>query len=160
MKTPKLLLLASILLMVSCAPASKEKYLQRFDEFIQEVSDNKDSYTEEDWTRVAEKYDKFCGEWYDKFEKEFTLLEKGHIVANEGKWLYYQNLSGVISDLDKAIQSIDTDKIKKDVKFYLENDMQKDLQNLYDTAVEKGKEAEQAILEIFEELEINIEEYK
>ncbi len=160
MKTPKLLLLASIMLMVSCAPASKEKYLQKFDEFIQEVSANKDSYTEADWTRMTEKYNKFSGEWYDKFEGELTLLEKGQVVANEGKWLYIQNLSGIISELDKAIQSIDTEKIKEDVKFYLENDMEKDLQSLYDTAVEKGKEAEQAILEIFEELEINIEEYR
>ncbi len=162
MKYTEILCMAVIVLMTSasCVPSSKDKYLQEFDGFIQEVSDNYKTYTEQEWARMSEKYEKFVGEWYDKYESELTTKEELHVISNQTKWFYFEKVMNGISALDEAVQSIDTEKLKKDIEFYVKNDMMDDLENLYDSAVKKGKEAEKAVKELLEEMDVAVDDIR
>ncbi len=150
--------MAFLMLMVSCAPMSKDKYLEQFDAFIKDVSENCRTYTDAEWTKMSEKYDKFVGEWYDKYESEFTTKDELHIIANQAKWVYFEKIINGILYLENFLDEIDTEEIKEQAEFYVKNNMMKDLEKLYDSAVKKGKETEEAVKEILEELDVELGE--
>jgi hypothetical protein len=152
------LVAAAILLMSACAPMSKESYLEKFDDFITDVSENYKSYDEKDWEKVTEKYEKFSGEWYDKFSDQFTLKDQIKIKANQAKWLYYSNLNGVTSTVKQLFESLDVKGMKKQVQYYIDNNMQSDLQKFYEDATKAGKDAQEAVTEILEELNVKLDE--
>ena len=78
--------------LTACSPMSKESYLKKYDAFISEVSDNYKSYDKKTWAKQTKKYEKFSGEWYNKFKDDFTLKDQISIKANQAKWYYYRNL--------------------------------------------------------------------
>ena len=58
----------------SCStPLNKESYLKKFDAFVSEVSENCKTYSDKDWEKKTEKYEKFSGEWYEKFKNDMRL---------------------------------------------------------------------------------------
>ena len=91
----------SLLFLASCSPSSKEAYLEEFTAFIDEVSADHDTYTAKDWKKAREKYSKFSGDWYDKFESEMSITEKAKVKALQAKCLYY-------SDVEDALQTVGT----------------------------------------------------
>jgi len=107
---------------------------------------------------MSEKYDKFSGEWYDKFKDEFTLKDHITIKANQAKWLYYSNLNGVTSTVKQLFESLDVKGMKKQVQYYIDNNMQSDLQKFYEDATKAGKDAQEAVTEILEELNVKLDE--
>jgi len=101
-------------LAASCSvPLSKESYLEKFDAFIVEVSENHKTYSGEEWKKKTEKFEKFSGEWYEKFKDDFTLQEKIKITANNAKFYYYKALnqsSSVIKELFDVLNIDENDK--------------------------------------------------
>lgn len=83
-------ILIFLTLVSSCSPTSKESYLEDYKQFIREVSDNNNDYTEADWKRADKKMIKFTGEWYIKFENEFTLQEQIVIKKYEVQYELYK----------------------------------------------------------------------
>ena len=149
-----------VLVAANCStPMSKESYLKKFDNFISEISGNHKTYDENTWQKMTEKYEKFSGEWYDKFKDDFTLREHITIKANQGKWYYYRFLGGTVS-VKELLESLDIKGIKEQLQYYIDNNMQDDLQKIYEEAKNIGEGALKAITEILEELEVNIEELK
>ena len=144
----------------ACSPTSKESYLEKFDEFVTHVSENYSSYTEKDWKRASKKYEKFSGEWYSKFENEYTLKEEIKIKAYQAKWYYYRNLNNVTSTALQLLESLDIKGIKKQVQYYIDNNMQNDLQKFYEDATKAGKDAEDALSKVLDELKIKVDELK
>ena len=141
----------------SCStPLSKESYLKKFDDFIAEISENHKTYDENTWQKMTEKYEKFSGEWYDKFKNDFTLKDHIAIKANQAQWYYYSVLNETVS-VKELLEALDVKGIKEQVRYYIDNNMQDDLQKFYDEAKKISKEALEAITEILDELEINIE---
>jgi len=141
---------------VSCStPMSKESYLKKFDNFISEISENHKTYDENDWQKMAEKYAKFSGEWYEKFKNDFTLKDHIAIKANQAKWYYYSVLNETIS-VKELLESLDVKGIKEQVQYYIDNNMQDDLQKFYEEAKKIGEGALTAITEILDELEVKI----
>jgi hypothetical protein len=147
-----------MLCLAACSPTSKESYMEKFGAFIAEVSDNYKTYDDKAWEKQTEKYSKFSGEWYDKFKDKFTLKDQIAIKANQAKWYYYRNLKDATSTIRQLLDALDVKGMKKQLQYYIDNNMQSDLQNFYEDAVKAGKDAEEAITEILEELNIKIED--
>ncbi|MDR1973612.1 MAG: hypothetical protein LBQ31_02940 [Bacteroidales bacterium] len=146
---------------VSCsAPLSKESYLKKYNTFIVEISEKSKTYDDKEWQIMTEKHEKFSGEWYDKFKDDFTFKEEVAIKAYQAKFYYHRTLNQSTSIIKQLLDSLNIKEMKKQLQYYVDNDMQTDLQKFYNEAKKAGKEAEEAVLEILEELKINIEELK
>ena len=127
----------TITLLSSCVPMTKEKYLEQYEEFINEVSKDHEKYTEEDWEKAEEKLKKFNEEWYKKFEEEFTLKDEMKISKYTAMFNMYKTASD-FNDILK-IFSTDNDEYKEmetKIKHYIDNDMEKDLKEMIEQAKE------------------------
>ena len=153
-----LFILVSVTVIAACSPVSKESYLEKYDDFATDVSENYKTYTEKDWKKAAKKHEKFSGEWYNKFENEFSLKDKVKIKSNQAKWYYYRNLGDVTSAVMQLFDSFDVKGMKKQIQYYVDNDMQNELQKIYKDAIKAGKAAEETIVEILNELNVKIDE--
>lgn len=99
MNTKKTILFSSIAVIIiaiviflikSAAPFSKEAYLEDYKEFIDEVSDENDTYSEDKWKDIDEKFDKFNEEWYEKFEDELSFTEKLTVAKYNAEYKIYK----------------------------------------------------------------------
>jgi hypothetical protein len=147
-----------VLCLVACSPMSKESYLEKYNAFLSEVSDNYKTYDDKAWAKQTEKYEKFSGEWYNKFKDEFTMKDQIAIKANQVKWYYYRNLNDATSTVKQLLDELDMKKIKKQVQYYIDNNMQSDLQKFYEDVQKAGMEAQEAVSEILKELNVKIDE--
>jgi hypothetical protein len=143
--------------LAACSPMSKESYLERFDEFMSEVSNNYKTYDDRAWTKQTKKYEKFSGKWYDKFKDKFTLKDQIRIKANQAKWYYCRNLGEATSTIKQLLDVVDIKGIKQKMRYYIDNDMQGDLQKLYDDVKKAGKDAKDALEEILKEMDVKID---
>ena len=85
--------MALAFLLVACAPSTKEDYLERFKEFVTEVGENSSEYSDGQWESKQAEYEKFTGEWYDKFEKELTMEEQMTVGTYIASFNYYKGVS-------------------------------------------------------------------
>lgn len=60
----------------SCAPLTKESYMEDYAGFIDQVTQESKNYDEKEWVEIEEDYEKFSGKWREKFKDEFTNAEK------------------------------------------------------------------------------------
>ncbi|MDR2129747.1 MAG: hypothetical protein LBP56_01035 [Odoribacteraceae bacterium] len=148
---------AVIACVVACSPMSKEAYLEKYNAFISEISEHHESYDDETWEKQSEKYEKFSGEWYDQFKEELTLKDQITVKANQAKWYYYRNLNEATSTIKHLLDALDVKGIKKQIQYYIDNDMQSDLQKFYEDAKKAGKDAVKAVTEILNELNVKME---
>ena len=149
-----LLLSMLFLVLISCAPQTKESYLEDFKDFISEVEENHISYTEKNWESKDKEYEKFTQEWHKKFEEDFTWKEQLII----GKYKIQYNIYRVGDESKKMINELfgkDIEDIKAQLKYYKENQMDKDIKDIMDQAKGLGKKAEETLNKIFKELDID-----
>lgn len=66
--------LFALFIFISCD--NKESYMQDFSQFIQEVEDNADNYSEKDWKKADKKFEEYTGSIYKKYAEELTAEEK------------------------------------------------------------------------------------
>jgi hypothetical protein len=149
---------AAMMCLVACSPMSKESYMDKLDSFVTEVSDNYETYDDKMWKKQTEKYEKFLGEWHDKFKDEFTIKDRVTIKANQVKWHYYRNLDDATSTVKQLFDALDVKGMKKQLQYYIDNNMQSDLQDFYEYAIKTGKDTEEAVTEILKELNVKIDE--
>lgn len=122
---------------VACRPFSKESYLERYDEFITEVSSKRANYSEKDWKKADEKFKKFNEDWYERFKDDLSLQEKLTTAKYNIQYTYYKNMPAVM-DLYNTYLKGDIEKLKEQIKYYKENKMDADLQALVKHAKEIG----------------------
>lgn len=128
-----LILIASAI--VSCAPLSKDSYMERYAKFMTEVSQNASSYTENDWIKHDKQYYKYSEELYQKFCAELTTSDKLTLAGYKIKYSYYRGLCKSSSWLMDTVNSIDVDSAVSGIKSfgddimdivnYAENEMSK-----------------------------------
>ena len=148
-------ILLAINVFFSCSYYSKENYMSDYENFILEISHNHNKYNDNDWIKMYAKYERFSGEWYEKFNEEFTSKEKLILTEYKVKYNYYYTLRQTNNVIEGLIKALDTDKIKQQVQYYLDNNLLDDLQILLDKAKRTGKEAEDIISEVYKELGVN-----
>lgn len=103
----KILFAFTLLTFVACAPMSKSSYMDQYSEFVKVVSQNASNYTEKDWVKQDEMYQKFSDKWYKKFQAEFTTSDKIMLAGYEVKYSYYRGLNKFGGWAIDAINSID-----------------------------------------------------
>ncbi len=144
------------LFLTSCAPQTKESYLEQYQSFVQDVKSNHNTYLEKDWAEKDEDYKKFSEQWRVRFEEEFTwkeliILEKYKIEYN------FYRFSHDFRSI-KDLVDIKADELKELIKMYKDNDMQKEIEALGKEALEMGDSTVMMLNEIFKELNIKIDE--
>lgn len=146
-------LVGILVLLQSCfAPANKEVYLEKFENFIETVEKEHKHYSPEDWEQADKRFEKFSGEWYRKFKGEYTLEDQ---IRIKGMTFAYKMLRGnentgnILNDLLKE----DLEDYKKRLDDYLENDAEKDLEKLKKEAEKLGDSAIQMLDEVLKDLE-------
>ena len=145
-KLMKLGLLFVTITFMSCVPMSKDSYIRKFGDFTQEVSRNCKSYNVDDWKKMEKKYNAFSGQWYEKYKNTMSMKEKLLVRSYQAKWWYNRGTS-VLNDVVEVEQLI---------RFYVENDMQSDLQKLYEEAHDIGGETAKTVDEILKKLDVQI----
>lgn len=148
-----ILFVGILFLMYSCfAPASKEDYLKKFEEFIERVEKEHKQYTQADWKSADKRFEKLSGDWYRKFKGEYTLEDqiriKGFIVA----YKMYKGKTDTGNILDNLFKE-DIDDFQKRLDDYLEKDAEKDIENLKKEAAEIGDAAIKLLDDFLKDLE-------
>ena len=106
----------ALAMMISCAPTSKEKYMDRYVSFLDEVSQEYKDYTPKDWEEMDEKFDKLNGEWYQKYAQELSFKDELKLQGYKMKYAYYRALAEGKSVVDGFVENIDVEQMKKDVE--------------------------------------------
>jgi hypothetical protein len=157
MKNRFITLVALCCLLAACSPMSKESYLEKYAAFMSEVSENYKSYVDKDWEKKTEKFKQFSDEWYTKFKDDLTWQEKLKVTGFQAKFYYYRTLQQSSSTIKELLVGLNVDKIKEQVQYYINNDMKEALTQLYEEACMAGDAATEAVTEILNELQVNIE---
>ena len=151
-----LLVTFMIFMFNSCAPLSKEGYMERCEKFYSEVSQSHMTYSEHDWQKVVEKADVYYDEYYDKFEEELSFKEKMYLQSQLGKMFYYMGLYEIkcgYSDLkqewNEEIQRLEEESAA--VEDYFRNDLVDDLE-------EMGRATDEFLNELWSDIENILEE--
>jgi hypothetical protein len=154
----KRLIYFSILMfmIVSCGPQSKEAYLKRYDSFISEVDENRSKYSNEDWEKKNKEFQQFSDEWYKKFKGDFTWKEEITLTAHKVKFNYFLISKESSVFFKKLFDDIDVNKIKSQIKFYVDNQMNEDITSLLKEAKKAGNDAEMIVSQILNDLKVNI----
>ena len=141
----------------SCdAPETKEAYMEKYEAFVDDVAKNCKEYSDKDWEKTYEKYEKFVGEWYDKFEDEFTTMEKINLAALKVRFNACRVFDKAASGIKQLFESFNADKVKRQIQYYIENDMNNDLKQLVEEAEKAGSEVKKAVNKILDELDVDI----
>ena len=150
-------LLIVALILGSCgAPDTKKAYLEKFEAFVADVSRSCKTYSEKDWEKAVEKYEKYAGEWYDKFKDDFTIKDKFKITGYHAKFNYCRTLDKAVTDIQQLFESINVKKIKDQIQYYIDNDMDDGLKKLVEEAGKAGSEAKRAVDKVLDELDVDI----
>ncbi len=144
--------LAFVFLLVSCstAPNSKEQYLDNYSTFIKEIQEKKTSYSEADWKKKDEEFQKYSQELYSQFQGEMGLLEQGKIAKYA---ISYASARGSRA-LNDAVNSGNIDDAINEFKNLWNDDVKGD----FDTAFEDLKQVWNDDLK--QELEGKLDEVK
>ena len=138
-------------LFASCAPMSKEKYLHDYKEFVDEVAQNSKLYSDTEWQIAHEKYVRFNTEYYNKFKDQLTLEDRMLITSYKVQY----NTIKAGSEIGKLYQSYlkkDVDKLKKELKYYIDNKMEDDINRVLDDAKKISTELYQELKRIIADI--------
>lgn len=86
----------------SCSPFTKEAYLERFKNFMDEVSADYLQYNESQWLKADKKYEKLSDQWYERFKDELSATDKLTITSYKVRYNTYKG----IKKIDSAFQDL------------------------------------------------------
>jgi hypothetical protein len=152
----KITILFFLALIISCSPQSKESYLENYKEFISDIGNENNEYTEEELIEMDEEYEKYSVELYEQFQEDLTLQEKILLAKYSVQYNLFKlkEDSSVLMDL---FNEKDYHKLKEQIKYYSDNEMDDDIKTLVKQADEIGIEASKALEDILKELKIDNE---
>jgi hypothetical protein len=84
-------LLLCAFILVSCRPYSKETYLRDYEKFINKISIEEQSFSENDWKSIELKFNNFNSVWYEDYSSELTIAERLKVTKLHGQYLYYRS---------------------------------------------------------------------
>lgn len=89
-----------------CSRYSKDSYLEDFKNLITEVEANYVDYTDDDWTKKDQEYQTFIGDYYTKFETEFTNEDQKVIGNLKAKYQFIRIKTKTIKLIDQTSDGI------------------------------------------------------
>ena len=108
--------------------------MDRYRNFIDEVAENHQTYSDAQWVKVAAKYKDFSETWYVKFENQLSVKEKVLVAGYNVKFNYYYARFQSKEAVDGIIELIDSENVQQIVDGLKEeggNALQQ-LEQLYD----------------------------
>lgn len=151
------LMLQLLLLLVACAPATKDAYLSDYKAFIERVGEERDGYSDAKWEAVKVEYNRYSDEWYKKFESELSVKERVLLAGYEAKFAYYlaaKKTGDAFDDMMESLRSSDMNGLRSQIEEYVKEDMDDDIEELYKEAKKIGGETLKEVEKIFDELDI------
>ena len=79
----------------SCAPMSKESYLDDFASFMNEVAEMSEECSQKEWQKIEARFELYSDKYYEKFKDELTIGDKLVVGGYQAKFKYYQLKHGV-----------------------------------------------------------------
>lgn len=103
-------------LLLSCAPFSKESYLERYASFMQNVEQHYADYNADNWKQKDVEFAKYSRSWRAKFEDEFTWQDQITLLKYKVQYELFKTKDNPLKLLE-LLQNQDfqqwTDEIKK-----------------------------------------------
>lgn len=135
----------------ACSKMTKEEYLKAYQSFVTDVIQKSEQLDEKDWTKYDDEYTKYNVELRQKFEKEFTWKDQIVLTKLELQYNLFRSKKAFKEQVGMIFK--DVNEVKQQVKQYMENDMQEDLDFLIQQSKDIGGEIEKAVNETIEEME-------
>lgn len=126
----KILVVVLLLNVGACAPRTKERYMEQYAKFMIKLSNSYSSYSDDEWIKTEETFNKFKGKYYEKFKDELTTSDKIKLASYEVKFVYYKSLDTAKDYIETGIEKLNIEENVKAVKDYVENDLEDDLNEL------------------------------
>ena len=140
--------------LVACAPATKEDFLNEFSAFVEEIEQKENKQVDVDWTAKDKAFDQYTSEMYTKFKSEMSIMDEVKFNANKVRYNVRRHKSGF---LDELLKDKDLIKLRRELKQYIDNDMDADVQKLVNEAEKVGEEFGKSVEELVEELKREFE---
>ncbi|NQU86391.1 MAG: hypothetical protein HQ541_11575 [Mariniphaga sp.] len=145
-------LMTVLISFTSCfVPTSKEAYLDQFSRFVDNVREDHRSYNKSDWKYADERFKKFRTEWHDLFKDDLTLKEELKVAALIVQYNSYKGVNKLEKLYNDEVKD-DVDELKEKIQYYIDNDMDEDLEKLKEGAKEIGDSAINVVEEIIEKI--------
>ena len=157
---PYMVLAASLLVMIlamsSCAPMNKDQFMKQFNAFMEEVEENHDDYSDEEWKAKNEKLEVMLDEWYPQYEEEMTGKELTTVWTKTVSYMMYQSGDQVAEfwkengDQIREQMRKNADQLSEDVKEAFQEalpELRKAGRDLLDNIIEGAKELQKELEE-------------
>jgi len=133
------------LILLSCTQCTvvqqcpdKESFLTSFDELIEEINRNEESYTESEWTAKDKEVKQLLDICYAKYEEELTLKDKISIMKNTVVYGAYRELEDLkleSYDLKSEIENIGSEG-KREIERFIKDELGPNLESAIDDVIE------------------------
>ena len=117
----KILLGLAIFVFAACSPMSKDMYMKRYADFVEEISAKASSYAADDWDKYDQKYKKYSDVWYKKFQTELTASDKLLLAGYKVKYNYYRNICKTSDSVMDMVNDFMNDINASDSEMPLDN---------------------------------------
>lgn len=141
------------IMIVGCAPRTKESYIERCDKYYDNVSKSYKTYTAEDWEKFDRDMALYYEEYYANFEDELSTKEKIKIASQMTKLLYFREMYNIKNAYDSLKQDLNINYTQEDfeedvnsVIEYFENDFVDDMKEI-------GIETEEFLNDVWSDFE-------
>ena len=139
-----------IFIALACSPKSKEDYIERFSDFVEETEIKAKKGTIEDWGALDKKYEQYNETFYREFESDLGFKDQIKIGANRIRYQVIRNKTELLEDI---LNDKDVKEIRTKLKDYIENDLDKDVDEIVREAEKVGDEFGKAVKEIVDDIE-------
>lgn len=138
-----------LLFFIACSPFTKEAYLDRYREFMAEVSSGYLAFDENDWAEADKEFDRLNNEWFNRFKDDLTNREKITISAHKIRYKTLKRAQSAGISIEGFLRK-DMSKMREQLEQWVENNMQDELDNFLEEAKRIGREAYEEALRMVE----------
>lgn len=132
-------------------PATKDDYLEKFTRFVDNVREDHSNYNKSDWDYADSRFNKFSTEWYEKFESGLTLKEEIKVKSLIVQYNSYKGTDQIKKFYNDEVKE-NVDELKEKIEYYIDNDMDEDLDKLIEGAKEIGDSTLKVVEDIIESI--------
>lgn len=127
-----------------------------YEAFIEEVQEDHKAYSADDWKEKDEQFEQYAEDWANKFEEELTLTDQLKVAKHAITYAVLsakQQTGGILREI---LEDDDIQDLRKELKYYADNEMDEDIEKIVEEAGKLGEEASKAVEEILKELDVEI----
>ncbi len=116
----------------------KDSFLSNYDELIEQINEEEDSYNESDWTAKDTEIKEFLDICYVKYKEELSLKDKIRVMKNTVVYSAYRDIKDLkleSYDLKNEIENIGEDG-KREIERFIKDELGPNLESAIDDVIE------------------------